>query len=103
VLRYLKGTPEKGIWMKNNNSNEICGYFDADWARIFDRKSTADFCMFVGKKLSYMKKARSKMSWLDQGRSGISSHDINNKRVDMDQATIYGSRDKNTIINENVL
>jgi hypothetical protein len=32
ILRYLKGTPEKGVWMKNNNSNDICGYSDADWA-----------------------------------------------------------------------
>jgi hypothetical protein len=23
LLRYLKGTPEKRIWMKNNNSNII--------------------------------------------------------------------------------
>jgi hypothetical protein len=30
ILRYFKGTPKKEIWMKNNNSNEICGYFDVD-------------------------------------------------------------------------
>jgi hypothetical protein len=51
VLRYLKGTPGKGIWMKNNNSNEICGYSDADWAGSFDRKSTIGFCTFVGENL----------------------------------------------------
>jgi hypothetical protein len=43
ILRYLKGTPGKGVWMKNNNSNDICGYFDADWAESFDQKSTTDF------------------------------------------------------------
>jgi Reverse transcriptase (RNA-dependent DNA polymerase) len=32
ILRYLKGTPGKGIWMKRNETNAICGYFDADWA-----------------------------------------------------------------------
>jgi hypothetical protein len=48
VLRYLKGTPGKGIWMENNNSNEICGYFDVDWAESFDRKLTTGFCIFVG-------------------------------------------------------
>jgi hypothetical protein len=51
VLRYLKGTPGKGIWMKNNDSNVICGYSDADWAGIFDRKSTTDFCTFVSRNL----------------------------------------------------
>jgi hypothetical protein len=52
ILRYLKGTPRNGIWMKNNNSNEICGYSDADWAGSFDRKSTTDFCIFVGGNLA---------------------------------------------------
>jgi hypothetical protein len=33
--------------MKNNISNEICGYSDADWPRSFDKKSTTDFCTFV--------------------------------------------------------
>jgi hypothetical protein len=32
ILRYLKGTPGKGIWMKRNETNAICGYSDADWA-----------------------------------------------------------------------
>jgi hypothetical protein len=27
VLRYLKGTLRKGIWMQNNNSNTMCGLF----------------------------------------------------------------------------
>jgi Reverse transcriptase (RNA-dependent DNA polymerase) len=30
ILRYLKRTPETRIFMKNNNSNEIYGYTDAD-------------------------------------------------------------------------
>src|ERR1039457_7403798 len=47
ILRYLKGNPGKGILMKNNNSNNICGYSDADWAGSFDRKSTTGFCTFV--------------------------------------------------------
>jgi hypothetical protein len=48
ILRFLKNNPGKGIWMKNNNSNDICGYSDADWAGSFDRKSTTGFCTFVG-------------------------------------------------------
>jgi hypothetical protein len=48
ILRYLKGTPGKEVWMKNNNSNEICGYSDVDWAGSYDRKSTTGYCTFVG-------------------------------------------------------
>jgi hypothetical protein len=48
ILRYLKGTPGKGIWMKNNKSNEVCGYADADWAGSFDRRSTTGYCTFIG-------------------------------------------------------
>jgi Reverse transcriptase (RNA-dependent DNA polymerase) len=48
ILRYLKGNPDKEIWMKRNNTNAICGYSDADWAGTFDRKSTTGFCAFVG-------------------------------------------------------
>jgi hypothetical protein len=48
VLRYLKGTSKKGICMKNNDSNAIYGYSDADWAEIFDRTSIIGFCTFIG-------------------------------------------------------
>jgi hypothetical protein len=47
ILRYLKSTAGMGIHFKNNNSNEIYGYSDADWAESFDRKSTIGFCTFV--------------------------------------------------------
>jgi hypothetical protein len=47
ILRYLKGTPELGIYFKNNNSNKIYDYSDADWVEGFDRKSTIDFCTFI--------------------------------------------------------
>jgi hypothetical protein len=30
ILRYLKGTPGKEIWMRKNNTNAICGYSNAD-------------------------------------------------------------------------
>jgi hypothetical protein len=52
ILRFLKGTPEKRIWMKNNKSNDICGYFDADWAGSFDEKSTTGFYTFVDENLA---------------------------------------------------
>jgi Reverse transcriptase (RNA-dependent DNA polymerase) len=48
ILRYLKGTPGQGIWMKKNITNNVVSYSDADWAGSCDRKSTTGFCMFVG-------------------------------------------------------
>jgi Reverse transcriptase (RNA-dependent DNA polymerase) len=48
ILRYLKCTPGQGIWMRKNESNDVVGFSDADWAGSCDRKSTTDFCTFVG-------------------------------------------------------
>ncbi|CAN6583524.1 unnamed protein product [Malus baccata var. baccata] len=49
ILRYLKGSVGRGIIMKNNGSNHILAYTDADWAgNALDQKSTAGFCTFVG-------------------------------------------------------
>jgi hypothetical protein len=55
ILRYLKKTPGKVILMKNNNTKEICDYFDADWDRSFDRKSTTSYCTFVGGNIVILK------------------------------------------------
>jgi hypothetical protein len=46
-LRFLKGTPRKGILMKKYNTNIVCGYTNADWTNSFDRKSTIGYCTFV--------------------------------------------------------
>ncbi|KAB2615934.1 hypothetical protein D8674_022522 [Pyrus ussuriensis x Pyrus communis] len=49
LLRYLKGSIGRGIIMKKNESTEITGYCDADWAgNSIDRKSTTAYCTFVG-------------------------------------------------------
>jgi hypothetical protein len=40
ILRYLKKSPDQGIWMKKNNTNTIISYSDADWAGSYGRKST---------------------------------------------------------------
>jgi hypothetical protein len=40
-------TVGKGIFIKNNNSNDVYGYFDADWDENFNRKSIIGFCTFI--------------------------------------------------------
>ena len=49
ILRYLKGTPGKGLLFESNKHLVIDGYCDADWASCLDdRRSTSGFCVFVG-------------------------------------------------------
>ena len=49
ILRYLKGSVDRGIVMKNYGNTQIMGYCDADWAgNSIDRKSTTGSCIFVG-------------------------------------------------------
>jgi outer membrane protein OmpA-like peptidoglycan-associated protein len=46
ILKYLKGSPGQGIWVKKNNTNIIIGYSDADWDENYNQKSTTG--TFVG-------------------------------------------------------
>src|SRR6266540_5801944 len=49
ILRYLKGTPGRGLLFKSNMHLVVDGYCDADWASCLDdRRSTSGFCVFVG-------------------------------------------------------
>ena len=48
VLRYLKGTPRKGIMFKKTENRSIEGYVDADWAGSReDSRSTSGYCTKV--------------------------------------------------------
>jgi hypothetical protein len=48
ILRYLKGTPGKGLWFRANHHLNIEGYCDVDWASSSDdRRSTSGYCVFV--------------------------------------------------------
>jgi hypothetical protein len=49
ILRYLKGTPGRGLWFRKNGHLDLEGYCDADWASSRDdRRSTSGYCVFVG-------------------------------------------------------
>jgi hypothetical protein len=49
ILKYLKGTPGKGITFGKYGHANIEGYSDADWAgNVVNRKSTAGYFTFVG-------------------------------------------------------
>lgn len=48
ILRYLKGTPGRGLMFKKCDDVQVEIYTDADWAgSISDRRSTSGYCTFV--------------------------------------------------------
>lgn len=62
ILRYIKGSPGQGVWMGKNNSTEVVGYCDADYAGdTMDRKSTTGYCTFIGGNLVTWKSKKQKV------------------------------------------
>ena len=52
IFRYLKGTPNLGIWYPEDSGFDLIGYSDADDAGCrINRKSTTGTCQFLGNKL----------------------------------------------------
>jgi hypothetical protein len=52
VFRYLKHTPDFGIWYSVSSSLDLVGFFEADFAGYgIDRKSTSGTCHFLGSSL----------------------------------------------------
>ncbi|KAK1403702.1 hypothetical protein POM88_003307 [Heracleum sosnowskyi] len=53
MLRYLKGTPNLGIWYPKDSGFNLVGYTDSDYAgSVVDRKSISGSCQFLGLSLS---------------------------------------------------
>lgn len=49
ILKYLKGSPGRGLLFRKGRELTIEAYTDADWAgSIVDRRSTSAWCTFVG-------------------------------------------------------
>jgi hypothetical protein len=52
ILRYIKGTPSLGVFLRAATSPTLTAYTDADWAGCPDtRRSTSGFCVFLGDSL----------------------------------------------------
>ena len=49
ILRYLKGTPEFGLWYPKRKNTTVTTYTNADWAgSMDDHKSTSGNAFFMG-------------------------------------------------------
>ncbi|KAL8101713.1 hypothetical protein AgCh_033560 [Apium graveolens] len=49
ILRYLKMTPGKGLFLGKHSDQGIEVYIDSDWAgSTIDRRSTSGYCTYVG-------------------------------------------------------
>ena len=52
ILRYLKYTPNIGLWYPNCAHFDLVGFSDSDYAGCkVDRKSTSGGCQFLGRSL----------------------------------------------------
>lgn len=64
VLRYLRGTLRRSLFMSSSSTLELRAYTDADWAgNPTDRRSTTGFCIFLGSSL---------ISWRSKKQSVVS-------------------------------
>nr|XP_017228602.1 PREDICTED: uncharacterized mitochondrial protein AtMg00810-like [Daucus carota subsp. sativus] len=63
IFRYLKGTPNLGIWYPRDSGFNLVGFLDVDYAGCkIDRKSTTGTCQFLGNKL---------VSWFSKKRKSV--------------------------------
>ena len=65
IFRYLKGTPNLGIWYPKGTGFDLVGYTDSDFAGCrIDRKSTSGSCQFLGRRL---------VSWYSKKQHSVST------------------------------
>ena len=64
IIRYLRGTPCRGLFFPASSSLNLVAYSDADWAGCPDtRRSVTGWCMFLGNSLiSWKSKKQDRVS-----------------------------------------
>jgi hypothetical protein len=63
IFRYLRHTPDFGLWYSASSSLVLHGFSDADFAGCWlDRKSTSETCQFLGSSL---------VSWSSRKQSSV--------------------------------
>ncbi|KAJ9539006.1 hypothetical protein OSB04_031739 [Centaurea solstitialis] len=65
IFRYLKGTPNLGLWYSKDSGFDLTAYSDSDFAGFkIDRKSTTGGCHLLGGKL---------VSWTSKKQNSVST------------------------------
>ncbi|KAI3697734.1 hypothetical protein L6452_30831 [Arctium lappa] len=65
IFRYLKGTPNLGLWYPKDSGFDLTGYSDSDFSGCkLDRKSTTGGCQLLGGKL---------VSWTSKKQNSVST------------------------------
>ncbi|KAJ9565079.1 hypothetical protein OSB04_001045 [Centaurea solstitialis] len=65
IFRYLKGTPNLGLWYSKDSGFDLTAYSDSDFSRCkIDRKSTTGGCHLLGGKL---------VSWTSKKQNFVST------------------------------
>ena len=65
IFKYLKGTPNLGIWYPKGTCFDLIGYTDSDFAGCkIDRKSPSGSCQFLGRRL---------VSWYSKKQHSVST------------------------------
>jgi hypothetical protein len=73
IFRYLKHTPELGIWYSTSSSLDLVGFSDANFVGCgIDRKSTSGTCHFLGSSL---------VCWSSQKQSSVTQSTTKTKYV----------------------
>ena len=86
ILEYIKGSPGKGLLLKNNSHLRIEAYFDASYVDDkTDMKSTSSYCTYVGSNLVTwrMEKQEAECRFTIQYRSRIQSYSSSKLRDDV--------------------
>ncbi|KAJ9564972.1 hypothetical protein OSB04_000938 [Centaurea solstitialis] len=68
IFRYLKGTPNLGLWYSKDSGFDLTAYSDSDFAGCkIDRKSTTSGCHLLGGKL---------VSWTSKKQNSVSTSTV---------------------------
>ncbi|GJW14107.1 hypothetical protein Tco_1379701 [Tanacetum coccineum] len=82
VLRYLKGSPRKGVHIVRCPKVSLETFVDADWAKCYvTRRSVTGFCLFLNGSLIFWKSKK------QRGHGGGSGSGLRNQEGLIDVVT----------------
>lgn len=63
IIKYVKGTTDRGLFYSKQTNQNLEGFCDADWSgNLDDRRSTSGGCFFLGNNM---------ISWYSKKQSSV--------------------------------